>query len=85
MNNASTKITVEVGSAGIDIKASPLAEAFLHVVQERLQEQVTPEFVAHCLYLAAKGMPATRRRQKKQPPAPTPTASGKPEGSSNEK
>jgi hypothetical protein len=85
MNTSSIKITVEIGTAGIDIKSSPLAEAFLRVIQTRLQEQVTSEFVAYCLYQAAKGMPTTPRRSKKQSPPATQTTTNKPEGLQSEK
>lgn len=85
MNTSSIKITLEIGTAGIDIKASPLADAFIRVIQSRLQEQVTSEFVTYCLYLAARSLPAAPRRQKKQAPNPTPTTSSKLEGLPNEK
>lgn len=85
MNASSIKITVEIGTAGIDIKSSPLAEAFLRIIQERMQEKVTPEFVTCCLYMAAKSLPATPRRKRKRTSADTPTVSAKPEGLSNEK
>lgn len=69
MNNSSIKLTIEIGTAGIDVKASPLSEMFLRILQERLQELVTPEFIAFCLYQAAKKLPATPRRKKAPPPA----------------
>jgi hypothetical protein len=85
MNTSSIKITVEIGTSGIDIKSSPLADAFLRVIQARLQEQVTPEFVAYCLYQAAKSMPPVARRPKKQGPTTSQVASSKSEGLTNEK
>lgn len=83
MNKSSIKLTIEICTAGIDIKASPLAETFVRILEERLQAQVTPEFVTYCLYMAAKSQPATSRRKKKQVTNPEPAIaapSAKPEG-----
>jgi hypothetical protein len=78
-------ITLDVGFLGIEVKSSPLADALRKILQQRLQEQVTPEFVAYCLYLAAKKRPTIPKRPKKAATSIPATNTKPEEGPSDEK